>query len=73
MLFKLYLNWCILFWTHQYPGSRFYVHFVIILHSLTDKVQSMQISNILTPVFFKYKNGFHFSIDNQNRKSDKSI
>ena len=34
-----FLNWCILSRTQQYRGSRFYVQFLIILHSLTDKVK----------------------------------
>ena len=41
-----------------------YVHFVILLHSLTDKVKSRQISNILRPGFLmNCKNGFHFAKD----------
>ena len=51
MLFKLYLNWCILSRAQQYLGSRLYVQFVIILHSLNDKVKSRQISYILTEVY----------------------
>ena len=52
MCFKLYSNWCILSWTQQYLSLRFYVQFMIILHYLTDKVKSGQISNIFTPECF---------------------
>ena len=76
MFFKLYLNRCILSTTQQYLGSRFYVPFVIILHSLTDKVKSRQISNILTPGFLlKCKTDSILSRTNQNgsKKKDKNI
>ena len=69
MLFKLYLNWCILSRTQQYLGLRCYVQFVIILQALTRNVKSRQIPNILTPgVIMKCKNGFLLTINQKNRR-----